>query len=362
MPIKKKNYKPPVQKKTISFGKKTQSYSLKSTPGRKRRSNSKDFFRKAFYITSGVCAFSLLGAGFMVYTYFTAEPEKDNINIISRAEWGADESRLFIPSEDDPKTETDETRLETEKFNLNLPIYNQYPDDLKYHKIEESINGVPLRYAKYYSKPNRIVLHHTATSKPMNTKEEVSDYLRRLIIFHTNPDMPGTFYGDIGYHFLIDKNGNIYEGRRGGPEVAGAHVESANTGAIGISMIGNFHEAPDKPVDEVTPEALQSLKGLVYNLSIDYDIDLNESVEFLGQEIPAFAGHQDYVIYSSNPSADPESYTECPGDNLKSRIDDVRKYALKFDNSRQQKLYVAGGLFVVFILSMGVALFLKERV
>jgi hypothetical protein len=361
VPIKKKdfNFKPrktskPAKKGGLGGGK------FGSSPKRNNR-ELKEYFRKGFYISCATAAVAVLGIGISLHSYFNYEPKKDELDIITRDEWNANEERLFIPTQDDPETEVDDITLTTERFNLNDPIYNQYPEDLHYHKVEDQINGRQLRYAKYYSKPTRIVVHHTATTSPLGTTAEVQDYLQRLLLYHTNPDSPGVYYGDISYHYLVDKKGNIYEGRKGGPEVVGAHVEGANTGSIGIAVIGDYQGSEERAADQLSQESLDSLQSLIFNLSVDYDIDPDGVVEFLGQEIEAVAGHQSYLQYSSNPNIDPESYTECPGVVLQEKIDDVKAYALEFEADQRNILYVTGFFFVLFILATGTAMFLKER-
>jgi len=47
-------------------------------------------------------------------------------------------------------------------------------------------------------------------------------------------------YGDIGYHFIIDRAGRVWEGRSLAYE--GAHVSAANAGNIGIMVLGNFEK------------------------------------------------------------------------------------------------------------------------
>ena len=47
---------------------------------------------------------------------------------------------------------------------------------------------------------------------------------------------------DIGYHFVIDPAGTIYEGRD--IRVRGAHVEGANTGKVGLLLLGDFQPDP----------------------------------------------------------------------------------------------------------------------
>ena len=59
--------------------------------------------------------------------------------------------------------------------------------------------------------------------------------------------MKGNGWNDIGYNFLVDKYGQVFEGRYGGVErnVIGAHAEGFNTGSVGIALLGNVrrHEA-----------------------------------------------------------------------------------------------------------------------
>src|SRR5204863_533710 len=49
-------------------------------------------------------------------------------------------------------------------------------------------------------------------------------------------------WNDIGYNFLIDKYGQVFEGRYGGVDknVIGAHAEGFNTGSIGVALIGSY--------------------------------------------------------------------------------------------------------------------------
>ena len=89
---------------------------------------------------------------------------------------------------------------------------------------------------------NRIVVHHTATSvdmsNPKNTVKAIYDYHK--IRCNTNVGTAPTScayadtWQDIGYNYLIDPYGNIYEGRAGGNGTVGAHAVP-NTGSIGIS-------------------------------------------------------------------------------------------------------------------------------
>ena len=56
-------------------------------------------------------------------------------------------------------------------------------------------------------------------------------------------------WGDIGYHYIVDYWGNIYEGRYGGNGVRGAHTyydrncDNFNVGTVGILLMGNYENA-----------------------------------------------------------------------------------------------------------------------
>lgn len=99
-------------------------------------------------------------------------------------------------------------------------------------------------------KPNTIVVHHTAGS---------SDTPQSIESFHMSK------WSDIAYHFIIAKNGTIYQGRYGGPTVMGAHAKGANSGSVGIVMVGNYeNESP-------TQASIASLEKLVRSLKQKYN-------------------------------------------------------------------------------------------
>jgi N-acetyl-anhydromuramyl-L-alanine amidase AmpD len=62
-------------------------------------------------------------------------------------------------------------------------------------------------------------------------------------------------WSDIGYHYVIRRDGAVETGR--GLEFVGAHVEGANTGSIGICLVGK---------DTFEPEQFASLKKLIGSL------------------------------------------------------------------------------------------------
>jgi N-acetylmuramoyl-L-alanine amidase-like protein len=82
------------------------------------------------------------------------------------------------------------------------------------------------------------VLHHTADPNTYSTVAEAMQQIRNDQAYHIN----SMGWCDIGYNFLVDKWGNIYEGRAGSIQepVIGAHAGGFNTGTVGIAMIGTY--------------------------------------------------------------------------------------------------------------------------
>jgi len=104
------------------------------------------------------------------------------------------------------------------------------------------------------------VVHHTAGTNNY-TPAQAAAIVRGIEVYHVQ----GNGWNDIGYNFLVDRFGTVYEGRAGGIErnVIGAHAEGFNTGTVGVALIGNYSTA--------TPPAAQQA-GLVSLLAWRLDI------------------------------------------------------------------------------------------
>ena len=144
---------------------------------------------------------------------------------------------------------------------------------------------------------NKMTLHHSA-GWAATTLEEGKAAVKSIQRFHQD----GRGWSDIGYHFLVDMGGNIYQGR---PEtVLGAHVGGANTGNIGVCILGCYHP-PESSIpcyDEMTYNSEQSLIQLYAWISDTY-----------GMEPKILKGHRDYF-----------GTTSCPGNNVWSKLPQLR--------------------------------------
>ncbi len=141
-----------------------------------------------------------------------------------------------------------------------------------------------------YREPFHIIIHHTAGPQDANGATDVAN------IWADHAIDQG--WGDIGYNFLIDTRGTIYEGRAGGSTVAGGHTIGYNYGAIGISLIGNFD------VQKPSKAMLNSLVRLVTQLSNQFGINVLGVTQDDSHSYYNLAGHRDF------------NYTSCPGTNV----------------------------------------------
>ncbi len=113
---------------------------------------------------------------------------------------------------------------------------------------------------------SRITLHHSAesSSSPQGAALQDSiDTVKSIQQFHQTD--PEHMWGDIGYHYLIDSSGRVFEGRE--LTWQGAHASGNNNlQNLGICLLGNFlHGAP-------TSEALKSLEMLLEDVRGKYRI------------------------------------------------------------------------------------------
>lgn len=139
--------------------------------------------------------------------------------------------------------------------------------------------------------PWRVTLHHT-DGKYTRTLAESEAEARFIQDFHIH----GRGWNDIAYHFLVDPEGNILEGRPEG--VLGAHTLSNNEGNVGIVLLGTYHP----PVNNRPTRAqLESVAALGRYLVTRYGIDPK-----------SLKGHRDY------------KQTDCPGNLAYAKLDDLR--------------------------------------
>ena len=96
-------------------------------------------------------------------------------------------------------------------------------------------------------------------------------------------------FSDIGYHFVIYRDGSVHRGRA--IDFAGAHTTGQNKHSIGICYIGGCAADGKTPKDTRTPEQRFALFKLVYELMQQYNIPINKVFghrEFANKACPSF--------------------------------------------------------------------------
>ncbi|MDP9361726.1 MAG: N-acetylmuramoyl-L-alanine amidase [Acidobacteriota bacterium] len=161
-------------------------------------------------------------------------------------------------------------------------------------------DGEGSRWTPAYTTVTHAVVHHTDGA---NTVADWDAELRNIWYFHTVT----RGWGDIGYNYLIDPNGVVYEGRAGSHGAIGAHFSCRNTNTVGVAMLGTYTSVLPSPA------ALASLRRLLAELCRLHAIDPTATVYHppTALDLPAILGHRD-----GNPSKTTCSTTDCPGDAL----------------------------------------------
>lgn len=91
-----------------------------------------------------------------------------------------------------------------------------------------------------------ILVHCTATP-------EGNDYtVDQIREWHTAPKPKGQGWSDIGYHYIIYRDGSVHLGRD--VDIVGAHCEGYNSFSIGIVYVGGLENIPGVPLDKLPPK------------------------------------------------------------------------------------------------------------
>lgn len=149
----------------------------------------------------------------------------------------------------------------------------------------------------------RMAVHHTAGNSSSNG--DYSAKLRSTQSYH----MDTRGWCDIGYHFLVTYDGSTWEGREG--DYRGAHVGDQNSGNIGVSFVGCFHDDDYcEPLPPNLPSDIMITNGglLIGLISEYYGITVDET---------HVKGHRDHDGAS----------TSCPGNHLYDELATLRAIA-----------------------------------
>lgn len=219
------------------------------------------------------------------------------VGALSRSEWGADSSYLYTNTSrtDDITPDADTTKSDNggssgqgdQRVQDCVRAQNEYPDEFRYAStVQKDAQGRSYLWPLQYSKSVKmLVVHHSALVVQGDPRPSV-ERVRAIYKYHALTKG----WGDIGYHYVIDENGQVYEGRQGGEYVVGGHAYCNNTGTVGIVLLGNFE------IEQPSQAQAKSLQSLLLDLSKTYKINLQSSVTFHGKKFDApIVRHKDLL-------------------------------------------------------------------
>lgn len=112
---------------------------------------------------------------------------------------------------------------------------------------------------------SEIIVHCSATRPNWMDGKSSAAKVREIRLWHTRDNG----WSDIGYHFVIDRDGTVCAGRP--LERVGAHTMGRNTGTVGVCLIGGFGSAATDRFDQhFTVSQDRALRALIADLQRKY--------------------------------------------------------------------------------------------
>jgi flagellar hook assembly protein FlgD len=158
----------------------------------------------------------------------------------------------------------------------------------------------------YATSVHMVFVHHTDTTNDY-TQAEVPSILRSIYAYHVQANG----WNDIGYNYLVDRFGQIWEGRYGGTtrNVIGAQTLGFNTGSVGIAYIG------DGQSTALTDAARAALVSLIsWRLDLAH-VDPRSTTQMVSGGNPKYAAGTQVTLRAVSGHRD-GTLTDCPGDTI----------------------------------------------
>ncbi|WP_123513044.1 N-acetylmuramoyl-L-alanine amidase [Streptomyces sp. 2132.2] len=184
---------------------------------------------------------------------------------------------------------------------------------------DESLNNEGPLY-QTSGKIKAVFVHHTADTQPYDCSQSAA-IVRGIHVYHVQTNG----WRDLGYNFLVDKCGTIFEGRQGGIDQAiiGAHTFGWNTDTEGIAVLGDYNAGG---ASAAAQDAVSRIAA--YKLG-QYDVDMNGTTtltagaaqtNFFGTQFEVGKQYQFKTVSGHRDGFN----TECPGNQLYAQLGALR--------------------------------------
>ncbi|MFB7597967.1 peptidoglycan recognition protein [Streptomyces sp. NPDC056160] len=182
---------------------------------------------------------------------------------------------------------------------------------------DESLRSPGFVYTK---KAKAAFVHHTATGNNYRCSQTPS-VIRSIYRYHVK----SMGWRDIGYNFLVDKCGTVYEGRAGGvaKAVLGAHTMGFNSNSVGIAVIGTYSRSKPSSAAVKAVARLAAWKLGLYGMNPRGKTYLKSGGGNLygkgkNVHLNVISGHRDGFA------------TDCPGRKLYAKLGTIRSTAARY--------------------------------
>ena len=188
---------------------------------------------------------------------------------------------------------------------------------------DESLKRTSGGCRRRFFKVQQLFVHHTAGS---NSDTNFKATMRAMYWYHA----VRRGWCDLGYNFVVGRNGTIFEGRWArnyrpwelhnsedlkGRAAAGAHVSGFNSGSVGVSLMGNFQTSPIPPAMRRSVAELLAWEVDRHGLKPRGKHTYRNPESGLRKRLPYIAGHRD------------AGQTSCPGKYLYAALPGIRRDA-----------------------------------
>ncbi len=179
--------------------------------------------------------------------------------------------------------------------------------------------AVPPRAAPDYGVVQMAFVHHTVTANDY-TPDQSASMVLAIAKYHR--DTNG--WNDIGYNFLVDQYGQVFEGRAGGVDQAaiGAQAQGYNSQSTGVAVLGTFTGVP---IPEAAMSAITQLLGWKLTL---HGVPCEGGLTIIsgGGSLNRYSSGTPVAMQRISGHRDGDS-TECPGDALYAQLPELRRRA-----------------------------------
>jgi hypothetical protein len=179
--------------------------------------------------------------------------------------------------------------------------------------------AVPPRAAPDYGVVQMAFVHHTVTANDY-TPDQSASMVLAIAKYHR--DTNG--WNDIGYNFLVDQYGQVFEGRAGGIDqaVIGAQAQGYNSQSTGVAVLGTFTAAPIPAAAMASITQLLGWKLTLHGVPCEGGLTIISG----GGSLNRYSSGTPVAMQRISGHRDGDS-TACPGDALYAQLPELRRRA-----------------------------------